>query len=68
MLEEICGIIHKAESSEFAENNHFIRIAFPFFSGDYHGYSRGYALECAKEAFDAYNSEILETVLILKEE
>lgn len=27
----ICGIIHKAECSEFAEINHFIRIAFPFF-------------------------------------
>lgn len=27
----ICGIIHKAEGSEFAEINHFIRIAFPFF-------------------------------------
>lgn len=53
---------------EFAESNHFKRIAFPLLSGDHHGYPREYALECAKEAFDTYNSEILEAVLILKEE
>ena len=51
-----------------AGKNHFKRIAFPLLSGDHHGYPRDYALECAKEAFETYETDDLEAYLILKQE
>ncbi len=50
-----------------AENNGFKRIAFPLLSGDHHGYPREFALECAKEAFETYESNNLEIYLILRD-
>ncbi|MBQ5759495.1 MAG: hypothetical protein IIV92_05230 [Schwartzia sp.] len=42
------------------------RIAFPLLSGDHHGYPREFALECAREAFETYESNDLEIYLILR--
>lgn len=50
-----------------AEKNSYKRIAFPLLSGDHHGYPYDVALECAKEAFETYDSDTLEVFLILKE-
>ena len=50
-----------------AEENNLKKIAFPLLSGDHHGYPSELALECAKEAFETYNSDTLEALLVLKE-
>ena len=50
-----------------AEKNNLKRIAFPLLSGDHHGYPYELAIEYAKEAFETYDSDTLEVLLILKE-
>jgi O-acetyl-ADP-ribose deacetylase (regulator of RNase III) len=52
---------------KLAEDNNFKKIAFPLLSGDHHGYPPKFALECARAAFESYNSNTLEALLILKE-
>ena len=49
-----------------AEKNDFKRIAFPLLSGSHHFYPVELALECAKEAFETYDSDNLEAILVLK--
>lgn len=51
-----------------AKENGFKRVAFPLLSGNHHGYPKDFALECAKEAFEAYDADGLEAYLIMKKE
>ena len=51
---------------ELAEKNDFKRIAFPLLGGSHHFYPVELALECAKEAFETYDSDNLEAILVLK--
>ena len=49
-----------------AERNCFKRIAFPLLSGDHHGYPRDFAIECAMEAFETYNTDEIEVIFVLR--
>ena len=53
---------------KMAEENGFGKIAFPLLSGDHHCYPSELALEYAKEAFETYDSEKLEAILVLKKD
>ena len=63
--EELIKAYHNV--CRMAEDNGFERIAFPLLSGDHHRYPFELALEYAKEAFESYESESLEAILVLKE-
>ena len=49
-----------------AEEYKFTKIAFPLLSGNHHFYPTDLALECAIEAFELYQSEDLEVLLVIK--
>ena len=51
---------------KLAEENKFTRIAFPLLSGAHHRYPYELALEYAEEAFETYESDDLEAILVLK--
>ena len=62
--EELIKAYHNV--CRMAEENGFERIAFPLLSGNHHFYPVDIALEYAKEAFESYESDGLETILVLK--
>lgn len=53
---------------EVAEQNNLRRIVFPLLGGGHHRYPMELAIECAKEAFETYQSDMLEGILVLKKD
>ena len=62
--EELINAYHNV--CTLAESKNFKRIAFPLLGGSHHFYPFELAMECAKEAFDTYDSKTLEAILVLK--